>query len=298
MNPFISRSFLLLIFLILVLSSPIFAENKELQTKEVIVIFATNQEDAAKEVAKVYTSVKSELSENLRWEVNFRPTVFLDRGGKTIRENTGNDIFVAYADPQRNLILLDTSRVYAKPFSLDSTLEHELCHLLIHRNIKNPPRWLDEGICQWVSGGISEFMAEDSKRELHNAGVSGGLIGIRELNSFPPGNIALAYEESKSIIEFIESKFGKQKILQILEHMKEGHSLDNSLQKALFVTTSELDEKWQAYVKMRRGWFSYLSRNLYEILFFIAAVVTTYAFMRMLKKKKENIDESGDEDAM
>jgi hypothetical protein len=78
--------------------------------------------------------------------------------------------------------------------------------------------------------------------------------------------------------------------------MKEGYSLDDSLQKGLSVTISELDEKWQAYLKKRRGWFPYLSRNLYGILFFFAALITVYGFIRMLKKKKEQIDEPEDED--
>jgi hypothetical protein len=292
----LSRSFLLFIFLFLILLDPLPAENKVLQTEEVIVIFEEHQVGAAEEVAKVYPSVKSELAENLGWGVDFKATVLLDRGGEAIKRNTGSDIFVAYAVPQRNLIVLDTSRVYAKPFSLESTLKHELCHLLIHRNIERLPRWLDEGVCQWVSGGIAEFMTEDGKRALQNATVSGRLIGIRELVRFPPEDIILAYEESKSIVEYIESEFGKQGVLRILSYLKEGYSLDDSLQKGLSVTTSELDEKWQTYLKKRRGWFSYLSRNLYGILFFFAALITVYGFMRMLKKKKEQIDEPGDED--
>lgn len=296
MNSLVSWFFLLFIFLFHILLNSLFAENKVFQTEEVIVIFEKHQASAAEEVTKVYPSVKSELAEKLGWEVDFRPTVLLDRGGETIRRNTGSDIFVAYAVPQRNLIVLDTSRVYAKPFSLEATLKHELCHLLIHRNIESPPRWLDEGVCQWSSGGIAEFMTDDGKRALQNATISDRLISIRELVRFPPEDIILAYEESKSIVEYIESKFGKQGILQILEYMKEGHSIDDSLQKGLSVSTSELDEKWQAYLKKKRGWFSYLSNNLYEILFFIAALVTVYGFIRMLKKKKELRDEPEDED--
>jgi hypothetical protein len=289
-------SFFLFIFLFLILLNPLHAENKVLQTDEVIVIFEEHQAGAAEEVAKVYLSVKSELTENLGWKVDFRPAVLLDRGGKTIRKNTRSEIFVAYAVPNRNLIVLDTSRVYAKPFSLESTLKHELCHLLIHRNIENPPRWIDEGVCQWASGGIAEFVTEDGKRALHNATVSGRLIDIRDLERFPLENIILAYEESKSIVEYIESEFGKQKLLQILAYLKEGYSLDESLRKGLAVTTSELDEKWQSYLKKKRGWISYLSNNLYEILFFFAALATVYGFMRMLKKKKELTDEPEDED--
>lgn len=292
------RFFLLFIFLFHILLHPLFAENKVLQTKEVIVIFEEHQAGAAEEVSRIYPSVKSELAENLGWGVDFKPNVLLDRGGKTIRRNTGSDIFVAYAVPQRNLIVLDTSRVYAKPFSLESALKHELCHLLIHRNIEDLPRWLDEGVCQWVSGGIAEFMTEDGKEALRNAIVSGRLIGIRELVRFPPEDIALAYEESKSLVEYIDSEFGQQGILKILAYLKEGYSLDDSIQKGLSVTTSELDERWQAYLKKKRGWFSYLSNNLYEILFFIAALATVYGFMIMLKKKKEHIDEPGDDDTL
>jgi len=292
----LSKSFLSFIFLSLILLNPLPAENKVLQTGEVTVIFEERQEVAAVEVAKVYPLVKSELTENLGWSVDFKPTVLLDRGGETIKRNTGSDIFVAYAVPQRNLIVLDTSRVYAKPFSLESTLKHELCHLIIHRNIENPPRWIDEGVCQWASGGIAEFMTEDGKRALQNASVSGRLISIRELVRFPPEDIILAYEESKSIIEYIEKEFGKQGVLRILAYMKKGYSLDDSLQKGLSVTTLELDEKWQDYLKKGRGWFPYLSSNLYGILFFFAALITVYGFMRMLKKKKEQIDEPGDED--
>jgi hypothetical protein len=290
------RFFLLLIFLFLILLNPVPAEDKVLQTNEVIVIFEADQAGAAEEVAKVYPSVKTELSKNLGWEVDFMPAVLLDKGGKTIRKNTGREIFVAYAVPNRNIIVLDISRVYAKPFSLESTLKHELCHLLIHRNIGNPPMWIDEGVCQWASGGIAEFVMEDGKRALHNAAVSGRLMTIKELVRFPPGDVILAYEESKSIVEYIESEFGKPGILKVLEYMKEGHSIDYSLQKGLSVSTAELDEKWQSHLKKKHGWFSYLSRNLYEIMFFIAALATVYGFIRMLKKKKELRNEPEDED--
>lgn len=295
MNVLVKRSFLLFIFLFVILLIPLSAEHKVLQTGEVVVVFEEHQVGAAKEVAKVYPSVKRELTQNLGWRVNFTPTVLLDRGGETIRRNTGSNIFVAYAVPKRILIVLDTSRVYARPFSLESTLKHELCHLLIHRNIENLPRWLDEGVCQWVSGGIAEFATEDGKEVLRKAALSGRLIPIKKLAEFSQNDIILAYEESKSIVEYIESEFGKQGVMQILKYMKEGYSLDDALQKGILLTTSELDVKWQAYLKKRQGWFSYFSHNLYGILFSIAALVTVYAFMRMLKKKREQRDEPEDE---
>ncbi len=288
--------FLLFTFLLLVLLNPLHAETKSFRTEEVEVIFKESQAIVAKEVAEVYSSIKGDLTEALGWEVDFRPTVLLDKGGEVLKRTAKSDKFVAYAVPERNLILLDTSKVYAKPFSLESTLKHELCHLLLHRNIERLPMWLDEGICQWVSGGIAELLAEDNKRVLQKATVSGNLIGIEELNSFPPDALILAYEESKSIVEYIEKEFGRQGILQVLKYLKEGYPLDDSLQRALSVTTSELEMKWHAHLKREHTWIFYLTRNIYEILFLIAALATILGFMRMLKRKKKYTDETEEED--
>ncbi|NWF52729.1 MAG: hypothetical protein HXY47_06560 [Nitrospirae bacterium] len=274
----------------------LYSEDKILQSSEVIVIFEEHQEVAAKEIAKIYPSIKSELGETLKWRIDFKPTVLLDKGGKTIKRNTGTNMFVGYAMPNRNLIVLDTSRVYAKPFSLKSTLKHELCHLLINRNIENPPRWIDEGVCQWISGGIDELLREDSKKILQEAIISNNLLSIRELINFPQEKTVLAYEESKSIVEYIEREFGKEGLLQILAYLKEGYSIDDSLQKGILNTTLELEEKWLKNVKKKKGWLPYLSNNLYGILFFFAALITVYGFMRMLKKKKEQLDEPLDVD--
>lgn len=287
--------FLLFTFLLLILLNPLHAETKSFGTKEVEVIFKGSQVRVAKEVTEVYSSIKRDLTKTLGWEVDFRPTVILDSKGDILKKSTRSDMFVAYAIPEENIIILDTSKVYAKPFSLESTLKHELCHLLLHREIERLPRWIDEGICQWVSGGIAELLAEDNKRTLQKATVSGNLVGIKELGSFPPDALILAYEESKSIVEYIEKEFGKQGILQVLKYLKEGYSLDDSLQRALSVTTSELEMKWHAYLKREYTWISYLTRNLYEILFLIAALATILGFMRMLKRKKKYADETEEE---
>jgi hypothetical protein len=46
------------------------------------------------------------------------------------------------------------------PFTLTVTLKHELCHLFLHYLIGGGelPRWFNEGIAQWTSGGIAELM--------------------------------------------------------------------------------------------------------------------------------------------
>jgi len=286
---------LLSLFLSLILLNPISAEMNTLQTNEVVVLFKGPIGNIAQEVTKVYPTVRADLAETFRWEVVFRPEVVLVNNRVNFGKMVGNDIVVAFAIPDQNLIVLDTSRVYTKPFTLESTLKHELCHILLHHNIESErlPRWLDEGVCQWASGGIAELMASDEDRVIAKASMSERLIKIGELERFPldERSLILAYQESKSIVEYIVSEFGKQGILNVLEYLKEAYSVEDSIQKGLSISLFELEKNWHAHLRRKHTWFSYFSNNLYTILFFIAALVTVYGFIRLLKKKKAYVDE-------
>ena len=188
------------------------AETGSIQTRAVTIVFEKPLMPVAREITEIYPAVSSELSRTFRWEIDFRPEIVLAKDRDTFRKMVGSESILAFAVPDRNLIVLDTSRVYTKPFTLRTTLKHELCHLVLHRNIQTDrlPRWLDEGICQWASGGIAELMAEDSDKALAQASASDRLIPLRELEQFPDEDksLLLAYEESKSFVEYLISKSG------------------------------------------------------------------------------------------
>jgi uncharacterized protein YqgQ len=290
---------LLSLFLLIVFLNPIYAETEVLKTKDITVLFEKPLRNVAEEVEKLYPVVKEELVDKLKWDVDFRPEVVLVKDKDVMMRMTGGDLIVAFAMPDRNLIVLDTSRVYTKPFTLEATLKHELCHLLLHSNIESEklPRWLDEGVCQWASGGVAELMANDGDKALAKATISDRLISLENLRSFPRDDksLLLAYEESKSLVEYIVNEYGEQGILQILRYLKVGYSTDDAIRKSLSVVTPELEMKWVAYLKRKYTWFSYLSHNLYTILFFLAALVTMYGFLMILKKKRAYVDEADKE---
>ena len=219
-------------------------ETQSLQTNEVEVLYLESQSRISQEVAALYPVVRNELERDFGWKIDFRPAVVLADNTDRFRRMTGSDEVIALAVPDRNLIVLDTARVYTKPFTLKTTLKHEVCHLLLHRYIESGlPRWLDEGVCQWASGGISELMAEPGGRVLANAVISDRLIDMRALETFPRDdrNLVLAYEESKSFLEFIESYFGREGILSILRHLKDGRPIDESIQGALDLPMHEVE---------------------------------------------------------
>jgi hypothetical protein len=284
----------LLLFLFLCQVNSAHAEIHSIQSNETKVLYEGPLTNAAREVVRVYPSVKNQLADIVGWGIDFSPEIFLVKDRESFGKMTGSYLVVAFAVPSRNLIVLDMSRVYAKPFTLETTLKHELCHLLLHRNIegKNLPRWLDEGFCQWASGGIAE-LADYSSDDLSSAVVSDRLMSMRELESFPSDGrpLKLAYEESKSFIEYIVGEYGRQGILHMFEYLKEGDSINVSVRKSFSVSMSELEGNWHAYLRRRHTWFYYLSSNIYTIIFSIAAIITIYGFFRLLRKRRAYVDE-------
>jgi len=139
--------FPLLILLIIPIKS-LNAKNRHIIKKEdIIVFFEEPLRIAAKEASDFYPALKAELEKKLKWRVNFRPTILLIKDNKTFQTMAGSDLVVAFAVPGRNLIVIDYSKMKTHPFSIEITLQHELCHLLLHSQIegKNLPRWLDDG---------------------------------------------------------------------------------------------------------------------------------------------------------
>jgi hypothetical protein len=293
-------SILLFMVLCIMPMQVIHAEIRTIQTKDFTVSYEERLANVAAEVAQVYPVVSQELVETLKWEMDFRPRIILTGDRDAFRKIVGMDIITAFALPDRDLIVVDTSRVYTKPFTLRSTLKHELCHLLLHRNIDSRllPRWIDEGVCQWASGGVAELMADDGGRILTKAAVSDRLISIRELARFPMDepSLILAYEESKNIVEYIVGDFGKTELMQILENLKEGDTINGSVQKSLGLHLSELESKWHSSLKRKYTWFAYLSANLYTIIFSLAALITVYGFIRLIQKKRAYKDDEEEEE--
>ncbi len=278
----------------LLLPLPLYAENiSAIQSNEVIVLFEEPLHNTANAVLKIYPIVKTELENTLGWKLNFRPEIHLIRDRQDFRKIIGSNLTVAFAVPQKYLIVIDNSRMHTKPFTLETTLKHELCHLLLNHYIKeeNLPRWLNEGVCQWTSGGIAEIITD--RKNLTKAYLSKRMISINSLQKFPHDekSMLLAYEESKSLIEYIVDEFGRQKLLDILDYLREGLSPDEAVRKSLSISIYELEAKWHTYLKRRITWLTYLSNNIHTILFLFAALITVAGFIRVLRRKRAYRDE-------
>ena len=293
-KTFLSRrtfSYLIGLFAIFILQSPLLAQPLVMQNDDMIVAYEPTLEGAAGQILRLYPELKKELEKIFAWRLAIRPQVILIKNTRTFRELSRNDIFVAFAVPDENLIVIDYSKMNRHPFSLRITFKHELCHLLLHRHISSAhlARWLEEGICQWTSDGIAEIFIDKSGSGLDAAILAGRVLDLRQLTEkFPRDkpSLMLAYEQSKSVVNYIDRQYGKGAILDLLGHLNNGRSLEDAAIKSLGISIDELEKDWLAELESTPRWLVYLAGHLYGILFFLAALLTILGFVRRLMRRK------------
>ncbi len=260
------------------------------------VLFEPPLEPAAKQLTNIYPGVKAELERIFGWDLNLTPSILLIKESKEFQQMIKNPLTVAFALPEKDLIVIDYSKMNIHPFTLRNIFKHELCHLLLHQHIRSVPlpRWLDEGVAQWVSDGIGDIILDQKRSRLNKVALRGRFISLDSLaRGFPrrEEDLILAYEESKSFVDYIIGKFGREGVLKVLEGMKQGESVHAAVLRACSVSFEDLEKGWQSSLRRKMTWFTYLSYNLYEILFSLAALITVYGSIRIMLKKRRRMKE-------
>ena len=293
------KELFLLLLLLLLFEPPLYAEQASvLKTDDLVVVFEEPLRFVANETINIFPSIKNDLESSMNWTLDFRPTLVLTTNREKFEEITGSRIVAAYAVPQRNLMVIDYTKMNTASLSLGTIIKHELSHLLLHSRVKNGrlPRWLDEGISQMASDGIAEIMMSRKGSILDKAVLSKKLLPMEKLNQeFPRDeeSLLLAYEESKSFVEFIKHEFGQGGIQDLLGNLQAGNEIEGAVLKSFSVPFAELERRWHIYLRKKITWFTYLANNLYAILFFGGALITVAGFIRMMiKKRRYGKDES------
>lgn len=133
-------------------------------------------------------------------------------------------------------------------------IHHELVHAIINEMfyggslqsiISNNltlqlPLWFNEGLAEY------EALKWDTNSDmfLRDATVHGYLPRIDQLYGY------FAYRGGQSVWNYIATKYGEQKIAEILTRIKGSRSVDNGLKSALGVNLEELSERWQKEQKI------------------------------------------------
>jgi hypothetical protein len=268
------------------------AQSLKLKNDDITVVYEPPLESVAGEIVRLYPELRQELQDMFGWSLDVRPQVVLVKNNQDFQKIARNKRFVAFAVPDKNLIVIDYSRMNVHPFSLRTTLKHELCHLLLHRQIdnRNLPKWLDEGICQWASDGIGEIFVNKGWSGLDAAVMAGRIIPFDRLTDYFPreeSSLILAYEQSKSVINYVDRQYGHHVIMALLNDLKNGETVKAALMNSLALSPDQLENEWLDHLQSTPRWLVFLANNIYGILFFLAAVLTFLGFIRLLRHRKK-----------
>jgi hypothetical protein len=283
---------LITVTIFILLSLPLFAAPPAvLETEVVIVVYDETLKNAARRVADVYPAIRQDLEKTFQWPLDFRPTVVLVKDSQRFFQIAGTSYIVAFAAPRENVMVIDHSKMHITPFTLESTLKHELCHLLLHHYIDSArlPKWLDEGVSQWASDGIAEVIMDYKRATLPQAIVSGRYFRMNALHErFPRDKQALqlAYAQSKSFVDFISREYGRDQVLLLLNKLRKGSDIEAAIEETFTITFADLEKTWIQQLKNKKIWLTFLTAHVYEIIFFLGAVMLVIGFIRFVIKRK------------
>jgi hypothetical protein len=138
----------------------------------------------------------------------------------------------------------------------------------------------------------------DAKRTRLSAAIlSGSYFDMEKLSHyFPHDNhgLMLAYEQSKSVVEFMIRRYGPQGMRNLLNLLRRGVDFESAFENSFAISFEQFQDQWRKHLKENINWFTYLSIHLYEILFASAALLTILGFIRKLHRKR--VYERGDEE--
>jgi hypothetical protein len=288
--------------LILWSTGPEARDYSEYRGPGIVLRYEPSLDKEARRLAEDYPEIRASVENKLGWRMEFIPTVVLIGKSGGFDKIVGSDLITGIAIPGENLIVIDFSRMGQTPFDLRDTVAHELCHLLLHDRIGNAelPKWLDEGISQWASGGKADVLNPGSRDLLKRAAVSGNLIPLEQISSSFPSQdqqLLLAYEQSRSLTEFIVREYGEDSIRSILGDMAEGKTVEEAVRKNLQTGSAGLEESWRNHLKSRYSWPAYVADHIYWILFASAALITIIAYLKFRHRLKNYRDEEPEEPA-
>lgn len=138
----------------------------------------------------------------------------------------------------------------------DSTLPHELGHIIFREYIgfaSNVPLWVDEGVAMYQEKAKRWGADADVKEAMD----SGRFIPLEDLTKMrltydmDRETIMLFYAEAASAVHYLISESGKFKFSFFCQHLRQGVSLDQALEKTYyrFKSVEDLNKAWLGFLK-------------------------------------------------
>ncbi len=150
------------------------------------------------------------------------------------------------AFPEENIVIMGTS---GSDSNWDqNTVIHELTHVLVgHLTfscLSYVPQWLNEGLAVYSEGPLDSQFQEPLNQSIHDD----KLLTIRSISgafSEVSSKVDLSYAESFSIVNFLISTYGQDKMTALLISLRDGATTDEALSQTYGFNIDGLETQWR-----------------------------------------------------
>jgi cellulose synthase operon protein C len=153
------------------------------------------------------------------------------------------------------VVIMDSPRAKAPgTFSWQATLWHELAHVItLQLSNQRVPRWLTEGISVHEEREAGRAWGREMEVSFANALLRGEILKLEDLNAgfTRPETIGMAYYQASLLVDHLVERFGRPAIRQLLVTYGEGLEGEDALAAGLGVSTANLQESFDSWVKTR-----------------------------------------------
>lgn len=140
----------------------------------------------------------------------------------------------------------------ARLFLENGPIAHEFAHVVVDYKARgNYPRWLSEGIAQYIEYKLYGVIWRDQESALEQPLYT--LAELDDFSSFP--DQSLAYRQAFSLVLYMVETWGEECLPALLEELGRGAFFDRAMKKVTGCSLEELEADWLAWLeKNPRGW--------------------------------------------
>ncbi len=212
---------------------------------------------------------------------------------------------LAVADEKARSIVVSPRSWKGDRAGLEGVLMHEMSHLVLAEKFlaagKPLPRWLDEGLAQYVAQ-TWEFnldWASEQQKTMDAALASRRLIPFASLDAAfaDPSRASLAYAESYAFVSYLRRNYGQASLTVFIERSNwPGASLDQISTRVFGRPLAPLFSQWTRSLGSGPPWWQILLENrvFFVLLWSVLAIFAFVGFlMNRFRRRRayENMEE-------
>ncbi len=208
--------------------------------------------DEAERLADISADALQRIAENFGVEPDRPVKIFAYNSKADMQEAliSRGSTFEAQVVTLGTVVAPDTMLLLATHPEVEPTIYHELTHVVVGLATENPfadlPAWLNEGLAMYNEGELRA----DNRRALEEAIRRNDVFSVRSLTSptGDPERVNLWYAQVYSLVDYLITTYGREKMHELLQVFAEGELPDRALEQVYGFDQDGLDQRWREWV--------------------------------------------------